>query len=116
LFEQRPLSRLGILFFPLHQTQSLYLSKSFAFFQKLNTGLNLSLMHQNSSLAALPGYNFGGQRTSARTDVRLSAPLNFGAKKGEVALVVQNLGASYADFSPRFQFERRAFITLRVEH
>jgi iron complex outermembrane receptor protein len=89
---------------------------SLAFFQKLNSGLNLTLMHQNSSLAALPGYNSTGQTTSARTDVRLSAPLNLGASKGEVALVVQNLGAPYADFSPRFQFERRAFITLRVEH
>ena len=99
-----------------HAVAAPRLSNSFTFFQKLNAGLNLSLMHQNSSLAALPGYNFGGQRTSARTDVRLSTPLNFGAKKGEVALVVQNLGAPYADFSPRFQFERRAFITLRVEH
>jgi iron complex outermembrane receptor protein len=92
------------------------LANSFAFFQKLNAGLNLTLMHQNSTLAALPGYNSHGQTTSARTDVRLSAPLHFGAQKGEVALVVQNLGAPYADFSPRFQFERRAFITLRVEH
>jgi iron complex outermembrane receptor protein len=91
-------------------------ANSLAFFQKLSAGLNFTLMHQNSSLAALPGYNSTGQTSSARTDVRLSAPLNFGASKGEVALVVQNLGAPYADFSPRFQFERRAFITLRVEH
>jgi iron complex outermembrane receptor protein len=99
-----------------HAVSAPRLANSFAFFQKLNAGLNLSLMHQNSSLAALPGYNSSGQKTSARTDVRLSAPLSFGAQKGEVALVVQNLGAPYADFSPRFQFERRAFITLRVEH
>ncbi len=99
-----------------HAVAAPRLSNSFAFFQKLNAGLNLTLMHQNSSLAALPGYNSTGQTTTTRTDVRLSAPLNFGTQKGEVALVVQNLGAPYADFSPRFQFERRAFITLRVDH
>jgi len=92
------------------------IANSFAFFQKLNRGLNLSLMHQNSGLAVLPGYSESGQRTLSRTDVRLSAPIHWGPKKGEVALVVQNLGAPYADFSPRFQFERRAFVTLRVEN
>ena len=99
-----------------HEAAAPTVSNSIVFSQKLSHGLNLSLMHQNSSLAALPGYNSSGQKTSARTDVRLSAPLRFGAQKGEVALVVQNLGAPYADFSPRFQFERRAFVTLRVEH
>jgi iron complex outermembrane receptor protein len=73
-------------------------------------------MNQNSSLSALQGFSSSGQRSLSRTDMRLSAPVAWGPKKGEVALVVQNLGAPYADFSPRFQFERRAFVTLRVEH
>ena len=92
------------------------LANAIAIFQKLGGGLNLSLLHQNSTLSTLAGSDADFQRTLARTDVRLSAPLRFGLNKGEVALVVQNLGAPYSDFFPQFQFERRAFVTLRVEN
>ena len=92
------------------------LSNSLNLFQKLPAGLNLSLMHQNSSAAILAGNNSENQKTLNRTDLRLSAPLRFGAQRGEVALVVQNLGAPYSDFFPQFQFERRAFVILRVEN
>ena len=99
-----------------HEAAAPTVANSIVFFQKMSHGLNLSLMHQSSGLAALPGFNSGTKTTISRTDVRLSAPMNFGLNKGEVALVVQNLSEPYADFSPRFQFERRAFVTLRVEH
>jgi iron complex outermembrane receptor protein len=42
--------------------------------------------------------------------------MRFGSNRGELALVVQNLGAPYGDFAPNFQFQRRAFVTLRVEN
>jgi hypothetical protein len=29
---------------------------------------------------------------------------------------VQNLGSPYQDFAPEFKFQRRAFITLKVEN
>lgn len=48
-----------------------------------------------------------------RTDLRLAKALRWGARR--VALVIQNLGLSYADFSPLFQFQRQAFVTLRLE-
>lgn len=92
------------------------LSNSINLFQKLPAGFQLSLMHQDNSAASLPGSNSDHLTAITRTDVRLSAPLRFGNNRGELAFVVQNLGNSYPDFFPHFQFERRAFITLRVEH
>jgi len=47
--------------------------------------------------------------------LRLSKSLRWGNRRGEVALVVQNLGLPYPDFDPSFQFQRRAYLTLRVQ-
>ena len=84
--------------------------------QQLPGGLQLGLTHQDQSLVNLPGSNADHLTAITRTDVRLSAPWRVGANRGELAVVVQNLGNSYPDFYPHFQFERRAFITLRVDH
>lgn len=92
------------------------LASSLTFFQKLPGGLDLSLMHQDSGTVTLQGSGYYNQVAMTRTDLRLSAPLRFGPNRGEVALVVQNLGVPYQDFSPTFQFQRRAFVTLRVEN
>ena len=64
----------------------------------------------------LQGSGEGSQVAMTRTDVRLAMPLRFGRNQGELALVVQNLGAPYGDFAPNFQFQRRAFVTLRLEN
>jgi len=94
------------------------LASSITYFQKLPGGLDLSLMHQGNSTATLQGAgaDSGGQVAMTRTDLRLAWPLRIGANRGEVALVVQNLGSPYADFAPAFQFQRRAFVTLRLEN
>ena len=92
------------------------LASTLSLFQKLPGGLNLSLMHQDSSAVNLQGDNFNHPFAMTRTDVRLSAPLRFGPNRSELALVVQNLGSPYPDFFTRFQFERRAFVTLRIEN
>ncbi|MEO8118136.1 MAG: TonB-dependent receptor [Rhodoferax sp.] len=92
------------------------LASSITYFQKLPGGLDLSLSHQDSGTVTLQGAGKDGQVAMTRTDLRLGLPLRFGANRGELALVVQNLGAPYADFSPNFQFQRRAFVTLRVEN
>jgi iron complex outermembrane receptor protein len=89
---------------------------SIVYLQKLPGGLDLSLMHQDSGTMTLQGAGMDSQVAMTRTDLRLSAPLRFGAHHGELALVLQNLGAPYQDFTPGFQFERRAFVTLRVEN
>jgi iron complex outermembrane receptor protein len=92
------------------------LASTMSLFQKLPGGLNLSLIHQDSSAVNLPGENSDHPFAMTRTDVRLSAPLRFGPNRSELALVVQNLGSPYSDFFPHFQFERRAFVTLRIEN
>jgi len=92
------------------------LTSSITLFQKLPGGLDLSLMHQDSGTVTLQGANFRDQVAMTRTDLRLGLPLRFGPNRGELALVVQNLGVPYQDFSPHFQFQRRAFVTLRVEN
>jgi iron complex outermembrane receptor protein len=88
------------------------LASSITFFQKLPGGLDLSLMHQDSGQDS----GWDGQTLIKRTDLRLGLPLRFGVNRGELALVVQNLGAPYYDHSPNFEFQRRAFVSLRIEN
>jgi iron complex outermembrane receptor protein len=90
-------------------------ANTLTFLQKLAGGAHLSLMHQDNSAVNLPGSDADHQAAISRTDLRLSMPMRFGANWGELALVLQNLGNSYPDFFPHFEFERRAFVTLRVE-
>jgi iron complex outermembrane receptor protein len=94
------------------------LASAITYIQKLPGGLDLSLMHQDSGTMTLQGAgpSAGGQVAMTRTDLRLGWPLRMGTNQGEVALVVQNLGSPYADFQPAFQFQRRAFVTLRFEN
>lgn len=92
------------------------LASSLTFFQKLPGGLDLSLMHQDNGTAVTQDGGKDSAVAMTRTDLRLGMPLRFGNNRGEIALVVQNLGMPYADFSPNFQFQRRAFVTLRVEN
>jgi iron complex outermembrane receptor protein len=92
------------------------LASTLSFFQKFPGGLDLSLMHQDSGTVVLQGAGGTQKVAMTRTDLRLALPLRFGANRGEVALVVQNLGLPYADFMPAFEFQRRAFVTLRIEN
>jgi len=92
------------------------LASSITFFQKLSCGLDLSLMHQDSGTATPQGSGYLDRAAMTRTDLRVGAPLRFGSNRGELALVVQNLGVPYPDFAPAFAFQRRAFVTLRVEN
>jgi iron complex outermembrane receptor protein len=92
------------------------LATTLTFFQKLASGLDLSLMHQDSGTVTLQAGGRDQQVAFTRTDLRLAWPLRFGARHGELALVVQNLGSPYPDLQPEFQFQRRAFITLVVEN
>jgi hypothetical protein len=49
-----------------------------------------------------------------RTDVRLATPLRLGAQRGELAVVWQNLGSPYPDADPAYAFQRRVFVTVRI--
>lgn len=91
------------------------LASSLIYLQKLPGGLDLSLMHQDSGTTAPQGSG-ADHVAMTRTDLRLSAPLRHGRQRGELALVVQNLGLPYLDFDKDFRFQRRAFVTLSVEN
>ena len=92
------------------------LASSLTFFQKLPGGLDLSLLHQDSGTVTPQGGGIDSKQAITRTDLRLGLPLRFGSKRGELALVVQNLGSPYQDYRKTFSFERRAFVTLQLEN
>lgn len=83
--------------------------------QRLPGGLDVSVMHQNSSSVTPQGAGVNDIVPTERTDLRLGLPLRWGRQTGELAVVVQNLGLPYLDFDFRFRFERRAFVTFRLD-
>jgi len=85
------------------------------FTQKLPGGLEATLTHQDSGAVSLQGSGRNIQ-SMTRTDLRLSKTLQLGNRRGELALVVQNLGAPYLDFDRTFNFQRRAFVILRLDN
>ena len=82
--------------------------------QKLHRGIDLSLIHHERGPMTLQGSSV--QFPMRRTDVRLALPLQFGKQRGDLALVVQNLGSAYQDFNGSFQFQRRGFVTLQLDN
>ena len=84
-----------------------------AYFQKLPGNLNLSLMHTDNHPASLVADE---PRAIRRTDLRLSKALQWGSHRGEISLVVQNLGSPYPDYKRDHLFEKQAFVTLRLEN
>jgi iron complex outermembrane receptor protein len=92
------------------------LASSLTYNQKLPGNLDLTLSHQDNGTAALTNAGAGNAVAMTRTDLRLAKAFRWGSQKGDLALVVQNLGLPYQDFDPRFTFERRAFVTLQLEN
>lgn len=95
------------------ETAAPQLASSIAFFQKLPGNLDLSLMHTDNHRASLVADEPVAIR---RTDLRLAKGLQWGNRRGEIALVLQNLGTAYPDFKRNFLFERQAFVTLRLDN
>jgi len=91
------------------------LASTLFFTQQFSTGLNFTLTHQDSGTLSLQGSGLNKQAFT-RTDLRLSKALQWGSRRGEVAVVVQNLGSPYQDFDRSFLFQRRAFVTLRLDN
>jgi iron complex outermembrane receptor protein len=92
-----------------------YLSSGLMLVQKLPGGADLSLMYHQADET-----NYAGSAVMlpamSRTDVRLAWPLRFGAKRGEVSFVVQNLGPANPDFLQDFYFRRQAFVMLKLDN
>jgi iron complex outermembrane receptor protein len=91
------------------------LASSLAWSQKLPGRLDLTLMHTDNRQATLAGASVNSAVAMTRTDLRLAKGLRWGTHRGEIALVLQNLGTAYADYRSNFLFQRQAFVTLRLE-
>ncbi|MEY4757555.1 MAG: hypothetical protein RJA34_2453 [Pseudomonadota bacterium] len=91
------------------------LTTSLMWSQRLPANLTLSLMHQDATPMAQPRMT-GYPTAVTRTDLRLAKDLRIGKSRAELALVLQNLGGPYVDYQENFMFERRAFVTFRVEN
>lgn len=90
-------------------------ASSLFFSQQFPQGWRFSMSHQNSNPFRLQRTGDYKQYIS-RTDWRLSKTLLVGRHAGEIALTVQNQGAAQADFYKSFAFERRAYVTLRLDN
>jgi iron complex outermembrane receptor protein len=88
------------------------LASSIAYFQKLPDRFDLSLMHTDTSAASLLAEST--PVPIRRTDLRLAKGVKWGNYRGEISLVVQNLGPAYSDYKSNYLFERQAFVTLRL--
>lgn len=91
------------------------LASSLSFFQNLPGNMGLTLSHQDNGTAILAGSGLSSRVAMTRTDLRLSKSLQWGGRRGEVALVLQNMGLPYEDFSIGHNFDPRAFVSLRLE-
>ena len=91
------------------------LASSLSFFQNLPGNMGLTLSHQDNGTAILAGSGLSSRVAMTRTDLRLSKSLQWGARRGEVALVLQNMGLPYEDFSIGHNFDPRVFVSLRLE-
>lgn len=90
---------------------------SLMWFQKMPGDVNLSVMHHRSSpLSPAAESNSSALAPYTRTDLRLAKALRMGSNSGELALVLQNMGKPYADYTQVTKFDRRAFVTLRLEN
>lgn len=77
---------------------ALKLASTLALFQKLPYDLDLTLIYAGQRHGHAHGGGLGDRMAMTRTGLRLAKAL-LGARRGEVALVIQNLGLSYANFS-----------------
>jgi iron complex outermembrane receptor protein len=92
------------------------LASSLVYSQKISSDWDVMLAHHDQGTAVASGSGVGSQVAITRTDFRLAKALRWGESRGEVSLVVQNLGVPYPDFDPAFSFQRRAFVTLRLDN
>lgn len=99
-------------------------ASTLAWLQSLPRGLDLALMwHEREAMTWA-----GSAQTlpsARRLDLRLAHPWRLeGGRKAEVALTLQSLNGDQLEFNSstsgskpyQYQFERRAFLTLRLEH
>jgi len=93
---------------------------SVALMQELGAGWSMAVMYQQSNdMSLMSNEKVNGQYVlyrTQRTDMRLAKALRSGKHKGELAFTVQNLDQPYRDGNSKFFFDRRAFVSLRMDY
>jgi iron complex outermembrane receptor protein len=89
-------------------------NSSIGWFQDLPGDFQLSLMRYAWGSMAWQGIH-NQLDAHVRTDLRIAHSLRTAGTRGEIALVIQNLNHPYTDFVPDFLYERRAFVSLRLD-
>lgn len=92
-----------------------YASMALMVMQQLPQEASLALTYSQVDASVFPGQNLQSPAMS-RTDLRLAKAVRLGKQRGEVSLVVQNLGPAYQDFRSDFYFRRQAYLMLRLEN
>jgi len=92
-----------------------YAAMALMVMQQLPQEASLALTYSQVDASVFPGQNLQSPAMS-RTDLRLAKAVRLGKQRGEVSLVVQNLGPAYPDFRSDFYFRRQAYLMLRLEN
>lgn len=83
--------------------------------QDLGHGVQLSVTHARSTSVIPQASAVGQDRAWQRSDLRLAKTLRLGQQRGELALVVQNLGKPYVDYDVPLTFTRQAFVSFKLD-
>ena len=84
--------------------------------QRFAPGIHVSLMRSHTdAVKEMPYAGVPGPEVN-RTDVRIAKDFRWSSRKGELSLVVQNVGPAYPDYAPNFLFARQAYVMLRLEN
>ncbi len=93
------------------------LSSSLSVTQTLPRGYKLLVQHQQiDDTALMSDANRHRLFSMRRTDIRLAKELRWGKTKAELAFTVHSAESPYQDSDWQFWFDRRAFVTLRLEN
>ncbi len=94
-------------------------ASTLAWFEQLPLGFDFTLMRHERSEMSWDRDEVNHNRllpAASRVDLQLAKRWRTGGSKAEAALTVQALDGSHLESRRDFMFERRAFLTLRLEH
>ena len=92
-------------------------ASTLTWFQQLPQGLELALMmHERTQMSWDQSIDDRMLPPASRVDLRLARLWRTDGRKTELALMVQALNGDQFESRQYFQFRRRAFLTLKLEH
>ncbi|TXH90791.1 MAG: TonB-dependent receptor [Rhodoferax sp.] len=90
-------------------------ASSLLWIQEMGKGLSAGISFQSADRYALTSDN-AGLYSMVRSDLHLAQRWSAWGKKGELALTLQNLNTPFADGDKKFFFDKRAFVSMRLDY